>query len=324
MSAFLINPYSFKAPLLPQEATETLSGSVAISNLIYEDVPFTNQTETLSGSVAISDLIYEDVPFTNQTETLSGSVALSNFVYSEPDGAYWYNAEWFNESRGYELGTLGFVDNWFPSDPYNGDTMAGDGAAIVEVAGYTNPISGSKSISFVDFPQNDLVSFYGQDVTNPDPFFDGVKVDLFFAMFDNEQGFGDPDEFEFELVGAEGAYGIIKLLFTPVSGQYRIDRQINEITTEGPVLFNVGSLFKLSIHLKPNNKADVTLQACDSSGTVSGTLFNVFTNSDITSTTTSDSLNAINIFTLLFANGASSPGPIKLLVNNLTVRTRLT
>ena len=324
MSSFIINPYSFKATLLPQEFTETLDGEVAISALVYEDVPFTNQTETLDGEVAISALVYEDVPNTSQTETLDGEVEISNLVYSEPDGSYWYNGEWFNESKGYDtMGNLDGTDNWFTSDPYDGDTMAGDGAAIVEVAGYTNATSGSKSLSFVDFPQNDLVSFYQQGLTNPDPFFDGVKADLFFALYDNEDE-GDPDKYEFELVGEEGGSGIIRLLFTPVSGSYRIDRVINETTTNGPVTFSINTLFKLSVHLKPTNKADITLQQCNSSGVVSGTPSNLFTNSDITSTAPSSSLMAVNIFTDLTANGASSPGPIKLLVNNLTIRTRLT
>jgi hypothetical protein len=81
---YLITKYAIEeAVSVTEEATETLSGSVAISNLVYDDVPFTNQTETLSGSVAISDLVYTDAPNANETETLSGSVAISDLIYED-------------------------------------------------------------------------------------------------------------------------------------------------------------------------------------------------------------------------------------------------
>jgi hypothetical protein len=81
MASFIINPYSFKAPLLPQEFTETLDGEVTISDLIYTDSPAANEIETLDGEVVISDLVYTDSPAANETETLDGEVAISDVVY---------------------------------------------------------------------------------------------------------------------------------------------------------------------------------------------------------------------------------------------------
>lgn len=142
---FIINPYIFAVQDLSPDFDETLSGSVAISNLIYADSPAANETETLSGSVAISNVVYENLSrdagnndvdsliYTETTSSGAGFIEISRALAGmRTSGSRHTNAVW-----GLYAGTLA---NQVSAYTLNLGTLAVNQYVQLDVAlGYLEP-----------------------------------------------------------------------------------------------------------------------------------------------------------------------------------------